>query len=377
MLVIHFLVANARPNHECRIAPSRASAERGRSPPRMVGASGYRDRRLRPLEKHCPNHRPLPAGQCEELLGRAGRRGSGDHGGFNLAGGRGAIIMQDNGFGNALTALATWAVAYHVPLPILANTRGGLGEYNSMIHHFSEAVPELLRSIRIPVFHLDRRDSPADWETSAEETVSHAWMTDRLSSSSWISGGTLPMRRIDAIRVAVELTAHSPVVANCAATSRELAAVADRPNHLYLLDSMGLATSVAFGCRYGLPHLKVVALEGDGALLMNLGSLSSIGYLSPPGPVILLLDNGLLRLDGGSPHPSRAGESGEVARACGLRTSSVADPEGLRRAMEGALDQEGPHLVHAKIECGNEAGHPAPTQGPRRDRSPFSVMART
>ena len=115
--------------------------------------------------------RSFSVGREEEAVGIIG--------GFNLAGGRGAIIMQDNGFGNALTALATWALAYHVPLPILANTRGGLGEYNSMIHHFSEAVPELLRSIRIPVFHLDRRDSPADWETSAEETVNHAWMTDR------------------------------------------------------------------------------------------------------------------------------------------------------------------------------------------------------
>ena len=166
------------------------------------------------------------------------------------------------------------------------------------------------------------------------------------------------MRRIDAIRVAVELTAHSPVVANCAATSRELAAVADRPNHLYLLDSMGLATSVAFGLSLRLPHLKVVALEGDGALLMNLGSLSSIGYLSPPGPVILLLDNGCYASTAGLPTQAERVNLGEVARACGLRTSSVADPEGLRRAMEGALDQEGPHLVHAKIECGNEADIP-------------------
>ncbi len=49
--------------------------------------------------------------------------------------------MQDNGFGNALTALTTFAVSYHLPLLIVANTRGGLGEYNSMIHTISAPVP--------------------------------------------------------------------------------------------------------------------------------------------------------------------------------------------------------------------------------------------
>ena len=63
-------------------------------------------------------------------------------GGAVLGGRSGAILMQDNGFGNALTALTTFAQAYHLPLLIVANTRGGLGEYNSMIHAISERVPE-------------------------------------------------------------------------------------------------------------------------------------------------------------------------------------------------------------------------------------------
>jgi sulfopyruvate decarboxylase subunit alpha len=100
-------------------------------------------------------------------------------GGAALAGRTGVIVMQDNGFGNALTALATFPVAYHLPLLIVANTRGGLGEYNSMIHTISEGVPAILRAIDIPVFHLDRTHSILDWEQTVFEAGRHAAMTHR------------------------------------------------------------------------------------------------------------------------------------------------------------------------------------------------------
>jgi sulfopyruvate decarboxylase subunit alpha len=115
--------------------------------------------------------RMLPVAREEEAVGIVG--------GAALAGKTGIIVMQDNGFGNALTALATFAVAYHVPLLIVANTRGGLGEYNSMIHAFSEGVPEMLRAIHIPVFRLDRSHNLRDWEETVYEAGRHAAMTYR------------------------------------------------------------------------------------------------------------------------------------------------------------------------------------------------------
>ena len=87
--------------------------------------------------------------------------------------------MQDNGFGNALTALTTFAVSYHLPLLIVANTRGGLGEYNSMIHTISAPVPALLASTNIPVFQVDRRNTAQDWGATVAEAGNHARMTFR------------------------------------------------------------------------------------------------------------------------------------------------------------------------------------------------------
>jgi sulfopyruvate decarboxylase subunit alpha len=99
--------------------------------------------------------------------------------GYPYVGKFGVILMQDNGFGNALTALTTMAVSYHLPLLIVANTRGGLAEYNSMIHSISAPVPDLLRATGIPVFTLDRRNPAKDWGATVKEAGKHAQMTYR------------------------------------------------------------------------------------------------------------------------------------------------------------------------------------------------------
>ncbi len=96
-----------------------------------------------------------------------------------LAGRFGAIIMQDNGFGNALTALTTFALSYHLPLLIVANTRGGLGEYNSMIHSISEPAPQMLHAAGIPTFALGRLNPAGDWGATVYEAGRHARMTHR------------------------------------------------------------------------------------------------------------------------------------------------------------------------------------------------------
>lgn len=125
----------------------------------------------------------IPAGREEETIGIVGA--------MNLVGHRSVVLMQDNGFGNALTAITTWAIAYHLPLPIFANERGGLGEYNSMIHAISGSAHDLLRTLRIPVFDLTFRDPPSVWHDVSKEAIDHAWMTRRpvvVSMNFWNGG---------------------------------------------------------------------------------------------------------------------------------------------------------------------------------------------
>ncbi|MGH2826365.1 MAG: thiamine pyrophosphate-binding protein [Actinomycetota bacterium] len=109
--------------------------------------------------------------QEAEIPGHLANReeeGVGIAGGMALFGRRVALLLQDNGFGNALTALATFAAAYHIALPVVANTRGGLGEYNAMIHTFSDGVPQILRAAGLKVEELSPSDPPEMWRATGK-----------------------------------------------------------------------------------------------------------------------------------------------------------------------------------------------------------------
>ena len=130
--------------------------------------------------------RVTPLSREEEAVGVAGAAA--------LYGDLGGIVMQDNGFGNALTALTTWTLSYHLPLLIFANTRGSLGEYNSMIHSISTPVPRLLEATGIHCLELDRRSGPEDWGAVVKEAANHARMTFRpvvVLGSFWNTDGRL------------------------------------------------------------------------------------------------------------------------------------------------------------------------------------------
>jgi sulfopyruvate decarboxylase subunit alpha len=96
--------------------------------------------------------------------------------GLVLSGRRAAIVMQDNGFGNALTALTTLSLAYHVGLPIVANSRGGLGEYNAMIQSISARVPDLLAAAGVRVFGLGPSDPVPVWRRTVSSAAELAGM---------------------------------------------------------------------------------------------------------------------------------------------------------------------------------------------------------
>jgi sulfopyruvate decarboxylase subunit alpha len=139
---------------------------------------------IKALERDYPAGRLFPLSREEEAMGLLGA--------LPLAGRFGAVVMQDNGFGNSLTALTTFNLAYHLPLLVVANTRGGLGEYNSMIHSLCQHVPALLDRVGLPVFELDRRSGPADWAAVVTEAGRHARMTLRpvvVLASFWGTDG--------------------------------------------------------------------------------------------------------------------------------------------------------------------------------------------
>lgn len=97
--------------------------------------------------------------------------------GLELAGRRPVLIFQDNGIGNLLTSLLTLPQAYHVPLFGVVTRRGGLGEYNSMIHHISERSEALLDAANVRWVQLDSRTPRELWAPE----IHRAWTFSRTT----------------------------------------------------------------------------------------------------------------------------------------------------------------------------------------------------
>ena len=99
--------------------------------------------------------------------------------GLALANRRAVMIFQDNGIGNLLTALLTFPQPYHLPLFGIVTRRGGLGEYNSMIHTISERAEALLDAAEVRWFQLDGRTPVEDWAPTIRRSYDFARTTHR------------------------------------------------------------------------------------------------------------------------------------------------------------------------------------------------------
>jgi sulfopyruvate decarboxylase subunit alpha len=99
--------------------------------------------------------------------------------GLALTGTRAAMIIQDNGIGNLLTALNTFPAPYHLPLLVVVARRGGLGEYNSMIHHISERTEAILDAAQVRWFRLDATTPVARWADTIVRADRFAHTTHR------------------------------------------------------------------------------------------------------------------------------------------------------------------------------------------------------
>ena len=166
----------------------------------------------------------------------------------------------------------------------------------------------------------------------------------------------MQLERIDALKTISGEFSNDPVVFACGATSREMAHADRRRNHLYVVDSMGLVSSIVLGLSLSLeegPMDRCVGVEGDGGMLMNLNSLTTIGHLQPRKLLLVVLDNESYASTGGQPTFTDRLDLAAVAGSCGLKTWKADGDAGLRKALSSALEVAGPGFIHVKIAPGN------------------------
>ena len=155
------------------------------------------------------------------------------------------------------------------------------------------------------------------------------------------------MTRLEATRAICDVAGDAAIIASLGHPAYDLFAAEDRPRNFYTWGSMGLASSIGLGLALARPEVRVFVLDGDGSLLMNLGSLATIGLLRPPNLVVIVMDNQEYATTGGQPTPTAYGADLEAAaRAMRVDATTVRATADLKQSIVGV---EGPRVVVAKV----------------------------
>ncbi|MDF3881698.1 MULTISPECIES: phosphonopyruvate decarboxylase [Cupriavidus] len=310
---------------------------------------------------------------------------------------RGITMMQNSGLGNAVSPLTSLTWTFRLPQLLIVTWRGQPGVADEPQHALMGPVtPAMLDTMEIPwetfptdaaevgpaldraVAHMDatgrpyalvmQKGSVAPYALKQQERPAPRARCTPVSPAQGASQDGLPTRREALQRV----IAHTPpgknvVLASTGFCGRELYALDDRDNQLYMVGSMGCLTPFALGLALVRPDLNVVAVDGDGAALMRMGVFATLGAYGPSNLTHVLLDNGAHDSTGGqatvSPNVSFAG----VAAACGYASAVEGDQLGtLDQALSAAVQEPaaGPSFVALSIRAGTPDGLPRPTITP-------------
>ena len=161
------------------------------------------------------------------------------------------------------------------------------------------------------------------------------------------------MNRFDITkRMVARLRHDEAVIGGIGYTNFDLWAAGRRPQNFYMLGSMGLAVPIAMGVAIAQPKRNVIALEGDGSILMQLGCLSTVANRKQANLTIVIMDNGTYQITGGQKAATEMGaDIVALARGAGLAQSAwAADESAFEEMIDVALREDGPWLIGCRID---------------------------
>ena len=164
--------------------------------------------------------------------------------------------------------------------------------------------------------------------------------------------------RSRAIGAVLELLGDELVVVCNGFPSREVYAIRDRPENFYMIGSMSVAPAIGLGVALAQPRRKVLIFDGDGNVLMGLGTLATIGALKPKNLVHIVFDNEVYGSTGNQPTISQVIPLDQVAKAAGYRNvERVRELEDLIYEIGVMLKEEGPSFLLVKVsELADDVG---------------------
>ena len=162
------------------------------------------------------------------------------------------------------------------------------------------------------------------------------------------------MIRKEAIELCLDEIKEQPIIAANGFISRDLFNAKDRNTNFYMIGSMGLASSIGLGVALKTPKKKIFVFDGDGNILMNLGSLTTIGSLKPKNLIHMVFDNSVHESTGSQPTNTNFVSIEKIAKACNYNhTFTVKTKNGFEKILRKIKKLKGPIMIVVKIQRSN------------------------
>ena len=322
--------------------------------------------------------------------------------GATIGGKKAVVMMQNSGLGNAVNPLASLTYIFRIPLLMICTLRGDPTLKDEPQHELmGQITGQLLSTLTIPWEFfpteaaeiepvLQRAEDYMERERRPyalimrKGTVAPCALrqnnlddgdnpnSDCYQASFFTPSGRQRFSRNEALRRIVELTDsdNTVVIATTGYTGRELYALSDvygglsqRYNHLYMVGSMGCASSLGLGLSLVRPDLKVVVIDGDGAALMRMGNFATIGAYSGANLTHILLDNEVHDSTGAQATVAAKVSFAQIAAACGYSVALEGDDLSMLDALFARVTK-GAKFGHLKIRPGTVENLPRPSVSP-------------
>tara|TARA_B100001105_G_C22271638_1_gene391288 strand:+ start:247 stop:798 length:552 start_codon:yes stop_codon:yes gene_type:complete len=157
------------------------------------------------------------------------------------------------------------------------------------------------------------------------------------------------MNRKKAIQIIAKIINDQPIISANGFISRELFNTYEKKSNFYMLGSMGLASSIGLGVALRNPKKTIYVFDGDGNILMNMGSMTTIGTIKPKNLVHIIFDNSIHESTGGQPTNSKKIDLGKIAQCVNYKTFVAQDEKKLEKIMKNIKFGKGPILLKIKI----------------------------
>ncbi len=317
--------------------------------------------------------------------------------GYHLSTGKIAVVyMQNSGLGktvNPITSLCDPEV-YSIPIVMMIGWRGEPGKKDEPQHKkMGRITIPLLEVLEIPYWILSDNINEAEKVVTEAKNIANKENTPvaliikkgivepySVNETSESYGVHLEMNREDAIKAIIDsMDGSEIIVSTTGKTSRELFEYRlernETPSDFYTVGGMGCAASIALGIALQKPEKEVFVFDGDGAVIMQMGALATIGHYRPANFNHILFDNVAHDSTGGQKTVSDTLDFGKVALACGYNNAiTVQTKAGLRDAIKKMRSLKGPQILIIKVRKGARENLGRPTTTPLENKESFMKM---